>query len=173
MAKLLAKNEGMMLSANRQILKVTRPVRYAVDSLSYKVFGNSTAINDLKDRHKGKPMLVVGNGPSLNQTPLDEFLHCDDLADALVFLLQFYSGQAHINVGSGVEVSIRQLAEIIAQVVGYQTELIFDATKPDGTPRKLMDSSALHAMGWNNVRPLAQGVTQTYADWINHNGVRS
>jgi len=98
-------------------------------------------------------------------TPLREFLHCDDLADALVFLLKTYSGHDHVNVGSGVEVTIRELAETIADVVGYEARLTFDATKPDGTPRKLMDSARLHAMGWNAARPLREGIAQTYEDW--------
>ncbi|MBY6047132.1 GDP-L-fucose synthase family protein [Vannielia litorea] len=96
-------------------------------------------------------------------SPLREFLHCDDLADALVFLLKAYDGDAPVNVGSGVEVSIRELAEVIADVVGYEAELVFDASKPDGTPRKLMDSSKLHAMGWNDARSLREGIAETYA----------
>jgi GDP-L-fucose synthase len=99
-------------------------------------------------------------------TPLREFLHCDDLADALVFLLKEYSGAEHVNVGSGVEVSIRELAETIARVVGYEAELVFDATKPDGTPRKLMDSGRLHAMGWNRARPLEEGIRDAYAHFL-------
>jgi GDP-L-fucose synthase len=98
--------------------------------------------------------------------PLREFLHADDLADALVFLLKTYSGNEHVNVGSGVEVSIRTLAETIAEVVGYKAALIFDTSKPDGTPRKLMDSARLHAMGWNKARPLVDGIAQTYTDWL-------
>ena len=100
--------------------------------------------------------------------PLREFLHCDDLADALVFLLKGYSGHDHVNVGSGVEVTIRELAETIARVVGYQADLAFDATKPDGTPRKLMDSGRLHAMGWNAARPLDAGIADTYRDFLHH-----
>ena len=96
-------------------------------------------------------------------TPLREFLHCDDLADALVFLLKGYSGYDHVNVGSGSEVTIRELAETIAKVVGYDADLAFDAEKPDGTPRKLMDSGRLHAMGWNGARPLEDGVRDAYA----------
>lgn len=95
-------------------------------------------------------------------TPLREFLHADDLADALVFLLKTYSGNDHVNVGSGVEVTIRELAETIAKVVGYEAELVFDSTKPDGTPRKLMDSTRLHDLGWNGARPLEEGIRQTY-----------
>ncbi len=99
-------------------------------------------------------------------TPLREFLHCDDLADALVFLLKDYSGYEHVNCGSGIEVTIRELAETIAKVVGYEAELIFDATKPDGTPRKLMDSARLHEMGWNNARSLEVGIKDAYTHFL-------
>lgn len=101
-------------------------------------------------------------------TPLREFLHCDDLADALVFLLREYDGDAHVNVGSGVEVSIRELARTIAEVVGYEARLVFDETRPDGTPRKLMDSSRLHALGWNNARNLKEGLRSTYEGVLRH-----
>lgn len=115
-------------------------------------------------KHSGAPEVVVwGSG-----TPLREFLHCDDLADALVFLLKSYSDDAHINVGSGVEVTIRELAETIAQVVGYAANLTFDASKPDGTPRKLMDSARLHALGWNDVRSLKDGIQNAYQDFLDH-----
>ena len=112
-------------------------------------------------KQNGAPEVVVwGSG-----TPLREFMHCDDLADALVFLLKTYSDAAPINVGSGSEVTIRELAETIAQVVGYQAKLTFDSSKPDGTPRKLMDSSRLHALGWNGARQLRDGLVDTYADY--------
>ena len=87
-------------------------------------------------------------------TPIREFMHCDDLASALLFLLKDYSEYEHINVGSGVEVSIRELVEVIAKVVGYDAKIVWDKTKPDGTPRKLMDSSNLHKMGWKSNRIL-------------------
>ncbi len=106
-------------------------------------------------------VVVWGSG-----TPLREFLHCDDLADALVFLLKEYSGYDHINVGSGVEVTIRELAETIAEVVGYEARLSFDTSQPDGTPRKLMDSSRLHAMGWIGARSLEEGVADAYRDFL-------
>ena len=112
-----------------------------------------------------KEVVLWGSG-----TPLREFLHCDDLADALVFLLKHYSEYEHINVGSGSEVTIRGLAETIAKVVGYDAELMFDATKPDGTPRKLMDSGRLHALGWNDARSLEDGITSTYRHWIETQG---
>lgn len=120
----------------------------------------------LRKFHKAKEsgdteVVVWGTG-----TPLREFLHCDDLADALVFLLRSYSGDDHINVGSGVEVTIKELAETIAKVVGCDAVLTWDTSKPDGTPRKLMDSSRLHALGWNNARDLKKGIAQTYSDWV-------
>jgi GDP-L-fucose synthase len=112
-----------------------------------------------------KQVVLWGSG-----TPLREFLHCDDLADALVFLLKHYSQYEHINVGSGSEVTIRGLAETIAKVVGYDAELVFDATKPDGTPRKLMDSGRLHALGWNDARSLEEGIASTYCHWLDTQG---
>jgi GDP-L-fucose synthase len=113
---------------------------------------------------KGAPSVTLwGTG-----TPLREFLHADDLADALVFLLKEYSADEHINVGSGVEVSICELAETIAEVVGYEAELVFDSTKPDGTPRKLMDSRRLHALGWNNARGLKDGIAETYVLFLDN-----
>ncbi len=95
-------------------------------------------------------------------TPLREFMHVDDLADACVFLLRNYSDDAHINVGSGIETSIRDLARTIADVVGFEGKLDFDQTKPDGTPRKLMDSSRLRRMGWTPSVGLQDGITQVY-----------
>lgn len=99
-------------------------------------------------------------------TPLREFLHVDDLADALVFLLKEYSDPIPLNVGSGTEVTIRELAETIAEVVGYEAELTFDASKPDGTPRKLMNSGRLNGMGWNNARSLKEGITHAYSAYL-------
>ena len=108
-----------------------------------------------------KEVVLWGSG-----SPLREFLHCDDLADALVFLLKHYSEYEHINVGSSSEVTIKGLAETIAKIVGYEAELVFDSNKPDGTPRKLMDSSRLHKLGWNNVRSLEEGIASTYEHWL-------
>ena len=113
-------------------------------------------------KEKGDSEVVVwGSG-----SPLREFMHCDDLADALIFLLKNYSEYEHINVGSGVEVSIRKLTETIADIVGYKATLTWDKSKPDGTPRKLMDTSKLHSLGWNNCRSFSDGMRQTYDDWI-------
>jgi GDP-L-fucose synthase len=86
----------------------------------------------------------------------------DDAADAIVFLLQRYSQADPINVGTGKEVSIRKLAETIAEVVGYRGELVFDASRPDGAPRKLLDSARLAALGWRPRTELADGLADMY-----------
>jgi GDP-L-fucose synthase len=95
-------------------------------------------------------------------TPLREFMFVDDLADALVFLAERYSDPAPINVGSGIEVSIRELAELLAEVIGYRGTFRFDTTKPDGTPRKLLDSSRLKGLGWTAPTSLREGYEKTY-----------
>jgi len=96
--------------------------------------------------------------------PLREFLHVDDLADAVVHLSKTYSGSTPVNIGSGEEISIRELAELICAVVGFEGNLVFDASKPDGTPRKLADTSLLHSLGWDRARATKVGIEQTYAD---------
>lgn len=97
--------------------------------------------------------------------PLREFMHVDDCADAIVFLTKHYSGDEHVNVGSGEEVTIRQLAETVMSAAQLDAELVFDATKPDGTPRKLMDSSRLRDMGWGPRISLKEGVERTYSEY--------
>ena len=97
--------------------------------------------------------------------PLREFLHSEDLARALVFLLKHYSEEQFINVGSGTEITIRDLADLVADVVGFTGTVAWDATKPDGTPRKLMDSSRLFALGWRPSVGLREGVTSAYQDF--------
>ncbi|MEQ1688389.1 MAG: GDP-L-fucose synthase [Sphingopyxis sp.] len=107
----------------------------------------------------GEPAMPIwGSG-----TPQREFMHVDDLADALVFLAKNYSDAAPINVGSGQEVTIRQLAEMIAARVGFTGALTFDASKPDGTPRKRIDSSRLNALGWSASIALDDGIASTFA----------
>jgi GDP-L-fucose synthase len=91
-----------------------------------------------------------------------EFLHVDDLADACVFILERYDGDLHINVGTGEDLSIRELAEMVREIVYPQASLTFDTTKPDGTPRKLLDVSRLHALGWQHRIGLRQGIESTY-----------
>ncbi|KAL2465710.1 putative GDP-L-fucose synthase 2 [Abeliophyllum distichum] len=102
-------------------------------------------------------VVVWGSGK-----PLREFLHVADLADALVFLMEKYSGLEHVNVGSGKEVSIKELTELVKEVVGYEGEIVWDSSKPDGTPRKLMDSSKLEGLGWEPKISLKDGLMDTY-----------
>ncbi len=99
-------------------------------------------------------------------TPLREFMHVDDLASALLFLMERYDDPSHINVGVGADLSIRALAELVADVVGYTGELVQDTSKPDGTPRKLMDSSRLYALGWRPEIDLRSGIKSTYAWYL-------
>ncbi len=96
-------------------------------------------------------------------TPRREFLHVDDLADACLFLMQRYEEAGIINVGVGEDISIRELAALVAEVVGFSGEIRNDASKPDGTPRKLLDVSRLHALGWRAGIGLREGITETYA----------
>lgn len=98
-------------------------------------------------------------------TPLREFLYVDDLADALLFLMQHYDQTEFVNVGTGEEVSIKELAQTMKAVVGYEGELVFDTTKPDGTPRKLLDVSKLRDAGWQAQTSLKEGIEKTY-DWF-------
>jgi GDP-L-fucose synthase len=98
-------------------------------------------------------------------TPLREFMHADDCADALVFLMQHYSDGPHVNVGSGQEISILDLARTVLRLTGFQGQIHHDLTKPDGTPRKLMDSTKLHAMGWSAQIPLEQGIKRTLQEF--------
>lgn len=98
--------------------------------------------------------------------PLREFLYADDLARACVFLMEQYSEEQFINVGAGNEVTIRELAETIRSIIGYQGEIVWDTTKPDGTPRKLMDSSRLFALGWKPQVDLETGIRLAYEDFL-------
>jgi len=95
-------------------------------------------------------------------SPRREFLHADDLAAACLVLLELYDDPMPINVGTGVDVTIRELAEIVADVVGYTGELVFDPSKPDGTPRKVLDVSRITALGWRPRIPLREGVASVY-----------
>jgi len=99
-------------------------------------------------------------------TPRREFLHVDDLADACVFLLQHYSGESPINVGSGEDIAIRDLAALVAQVVGFTGTVACDTGKPDGTPRKLMDSARIRALGWIPAIGLAEGIAGAFRDFL-------
>lgn len=110
----------------------------------------------------GQPTVTVwGTG-----SPRREFLFADDLADACVFLMNRYDEPQLINIGTGEDLPIRELAQLIKSIVGYDGELVFDASKPDGTPRKLMDVGKLHAMGWHHTTSLEAGIRLAYDDFL-------
>jgi len=108
-------------------------------------------------QERRKSVVVWGTG-----TPRREFLHVDDLADACVFLMRRYGEAEHINVGTGEDLTIRQLAEKVRDVVHPDAGIVFDTSKPDGTPRKLLDVSRLHDLGWRHKIPLAEGIASSY-----------
>ena len=107
------------------------------------------------------PVTLWGSGK-----PMREFLHVDDLAQAVLFALENVLPEYLYNVGTGTDVSIKNLAKIIQETTGHRGDIIWDASKPDGTPRKWMDSSKMHALGWQPTYPLREGIMQTYA-WFN------
>ncbi len=105
--------------------------------------------------------------------PMREFLHADDMASACVFLMENYNQKQFLNIGTGSDLTIKALAEMVAKIVGYQGTILWDSTKPDGTPRKLMDSSKLHALGWKHQIDLEQGIALAYDDFLkNHEKLR-
>lgn len=105
-------------------------------------------------------------------SPLREFLHADDMADACVFLMQNYSGQQHVNIGSGTDLSIKDLALLIKKVVGFSGGIKHDLSKPDGTPRKLMDVNFLHSLGWKHTIELEEGIKAVYEDFKKKENVK-
>jgi GDP-L-fucose synthase len=113
-------------------------------------------------KHEAAPTVTVwGTG-----TPRREFLFVDDLADACVFVVEHYTGESHLNVGSGEEVTIADAAKLIAEMIDYRGKLVFDTSRPDGTPRKLLDSSKLIEMGWRARTSLREGLMLTYSEFI-------
>jgi GDP-L-fucose synthase len=115
-------------------------------------------------RHEGRREVTVwGSG-----RPRREFLHVDDLADACVFLMQHYDEAMHINVGTGEDLEIGELAAMVRAVVHPDAQIVFDASKPDGTPRKQLDVSRLHALGWRHRIELRQGIESTYQWFLAH-----
>ena len=108
-------------------------------------------------------VIIWGTG-----APRREFMHVDDVADAVVCLMERYDDELFVNVGTGDDVTIGDLARLVSEVVGFRGQLVFDSSKPDGTPRKLMDSSRLSALGWKPRIPLREGIAQTYAWFVEH-----
>ena len=105
--------------------------------------------------------------------PMREFLHADDLGDACVFLMNNYNGEQFVNIGSGKDLTIKDLALLIKNIVGFKGEITHDLSKPDGTPRKLMDVSYLHSLGWKHKIELSEGIKQVYEDFKNKEGVKT
>lgn len=105
-------------------------------------------------------------------TPMREFLHADDLGDACVFLMNTYDGEQFVNIGSGTDLTIKDLALLIKDIVGFKGDIVHDLSKPDGTPRKLMDVSYLHSLGWKHKIELREGITQVYDDFKKKEGVK-
>ncbi len=101
-------------------------------------------------------------------TPLREFLYVDDLADACVYLMNTYSGNETVNLGTGKELTIKELTELVAEVIGYEGEILWDASKPNGTPRKLLDVSKLESLGWKYKTELPEGIRLAYEDFLNN-----
>lgn len=131
---------------------------------SHVIPGMIRRIHEAKTRNAGS-VTVWGTG-----NPLREFMYVDDLADACLFLVDNYDGKLFVNVGTGEEISIRDLAHAVKDVVGFKGEIQFDVAKPDGTPRKLMDSSRLHAMGWKHRTTLEEGLERAYRFFLEETG---
>ncbi len=135
---------------------------------NYDLQGSHVMPAMIRKFHEAK----VNQAPSVELwgtgTPLREFLYVDDMADACVFLLENYNGEQHVNIGTGKEVTIKELAEIVQRVVGYQGEIIWNRDMPDGTPRKLTSVEKLHGLGWTHKIELEEGVELAY-QWFKEN----
>ena len=112
---------------------------------------------------KNESVTLWGTG-----SPMREFLHADDLAEACAYLMENYSEPQFINVGTGMDITIKELAETVSKIVGFEGRLVWDTTKPNGTPRKLMDVSKLHEQGWKHTIDLQEGISLTYQDFLEH-----
>lgn len=135
---------------------------------NYDLSGSHVMPAMIRKFHEAK----VNNAPSVELwgtgSPLREFLYVDDMADACVFLLENYSGEQHVNIGTGKEVTIKELAQTVKKTVGFEGEIIWNSSMPDGTPRKLTDVTKLHGLGWNHKVDLEEGVKLAY-DWFKDN----
>jgi GDP-L-fucose synthase len=120
----------------------------------------------IRKMHEAK----INNSPEVviwgSGSPKREFLYADDLAEACVYLMENYDGRELVNIGTGEDLTITELAMTIQEIVGFKGKLVFDSTKPDGTPRKLMDVSKLHAMGWKHTIDLKEGIAMAYNDYL-------
>jgi len=117
--------------------------------------------------NQASEVVVWGTG-----TPKREFLFADDLAEACIFLMQEYNGEQLVNIGTGEDLSIKELAHLVKDTVGFKGSIVFDSSKPDGTPRKLMDVSKLHSLGWKHTTTLPKGIELAYQDFLNNHLTR-
>ena len=135
---------------------------------NYELQGSHVMPGMIRKFHEAK----VNGAPTVELwgtgKPLREFLYVDDMADACVFLLEHYDGEQHVNIGTGRELTIAQLAELVKKTVGYEGEIVWNGDMPDGTPRKLADVSKLHALGWTHKVELEEGIKLAY-DWFKEN----
>ncbi len=135
---------------------------------NYDLSGSHVMPAMIRKFHEAK----INNEPSVELwgtgSPLREFLYVDDMADACVFLLENYSGEQHVNIGTGKELTIKELAETVKRTVGFEGEIIWNKNMPDGTPRKLTDVTKLHELGWTHKVELEEGVRLAY-DWFREN----
>jgi len=135
---------------------------------NYDLSGSHVMPAMIRKFHEAK----VNNAPQVELwgtgTPLREFLYVDDMADACVFLLENYDGEQHVNIGTGKEVTIKELAEVVRSTVGYEGEIYWNTDMPDGTPRKLTDVTKLHGLGWTHKVDLEEGVRLAY-EWFKEN----
>lgn len=135
---------------------------------NYELSGSHVMPAMIRKFHEAK----VNNAPSVELwgtgTPLREFLYSDDMADACVYLLEHYDGLEHVNIGTGKEVTIKQLAELVKATVGYEGDIVWNSDMPDGTPRKLTDVTKLHSLGFMHKVELEEGVKLAY-DWFKEN----
>ncbi len=135
---------------------------------NYDLNGSHVLPAMIRKFHEAK----LNNAPSVELwgtgTPLREFLYVDDMADACVFLLENYDGEQHVNIGTGKEVTIKELAEMVKKTVGFEGEIIWNDGMPDGTPRKLTDVTKLHSLGWRHKVELEEGIRMAY-DWFKEN----
>jgi GDP-L-fucose synthase len=112
-------------------------------------------------------MTLWGSG-----SPMREFLHADDLAEACIYLMETYSDAELVNIGTGIDVTIKELAETVKEIVGFTGSIQWDRTRPDGTPRKLMDVSKLHSLGWSHKIALKEGIALAYQDFLTNVSIR-
>ena len=135
---------------------------------NYELSGSHVMPAMIRKFHEAK----VSGAPTVelwgSGSPLREFLYSDDMADACVFLLENYQGITHVNIGTGREITIRELAELVKKTVGYEGDIVWNADMPDGTPRKLTDVSKLHELGWTHRIELEEGVKRAY-EWFRDN----